>query len=150
MSIEKVRKYFEQYGMDDKIMEFEVSSATVDLAAKAVGVEGARICKTLSFKDGDSGCILIQTAGDTKIDNRKFKDTFGQKAKMLSPDEVLEFTGHAVGGVCAFGIENENVRVFCDISMKRFSTVFPHAGAPTAPSSSAAMTCSDIPAPSTG
>ena len=128
MSIEKVRKYFEQYGMDDKIMEFEVSSATVDLAAKAVGVEGARICKTLSFKDGDSGCILIQTAGDTKIDNRKFKDTFGQKAKMLSPDEVLEFTGHAVGGVCAFGIENENVRVFCDISMKRFPTVFPACG----------------------
>ena len=150
MSIEKVRKYFEQYGMDDKIMEFEVSSATVDLAAKAVGVEGARICKTLSFKDGDSGCILIQTAGDTKIDNRKFKDTFGQKAKMLSPDEVLEFTGHAVGGVCAFGIENENVRVFCDISMKRFPQFFPHAGAPTAPSSSAAMTCPDIPAPSTG
>ena len=141
MSIEKVRKYFEQYGMDDKIMEFEVSSATVDLAAKAVGVEGARICKTLSLKDGDSGCILIQTAGDTKIDNRKFKDTFGQKAKMLSPDEVLEFTGHAVGGVCAFGIENENVRVFCDISMKRFSTVFPACGSAN---SAIELSCDDL------
>ena len=141
MSIEKVRKYFEQYGMDDKIMEFEVSSATVDLAAKAVGVEGARICKTLSFKDGDSGCILIQTAGDTKIDNRKFKDTFGQKAKMLSPDEVLEFTGHAVGGVCAFGIENENVRVFCDISMKRFPTVFPACGSAN---SAIELSCDDL------
>ena len=141
MSIEKVRKYFEQYGMDDKIMEFEVSSATVDLAAKAVGVEGASICKTLSFKDGDSGCILIQTAGDTKIDNRKFKDTFGQKAKMLSPDEVLEFTGHAVGGVCAFGIENENVRVFCDISMKRFPTVFPACGSAN---SAIELSCDDL------
>ena len=128
MSIEKVRAYFRQLGREEDIMEFDVSSATVDLAAKAVGVEGARICKTLSFKDGDQACILIQTAGDTKIDNRKFKDTFGQKAKMLSPDEVLEFTGHAVGGVCAFGIENENVRVYCDVSLQRFATVFPACG----------------------
>ena len=84
MAIDKVRAYFRQYDMEDKIMEFEVSSATVELAAIAVGVEGARICKTLSFKDGEDGCILIQTAGDTKIDNRKFKDTFGFKAKMLT------------------------------------------------------------------
>ncbi len=128
MAIEKVRDYFKQFGMEDKIMEFDVSSATVDLAAIAVGVEGARICKTLSFQDGDGGCILIQTAGDTKIDNRKFKDTFGFKAKMLSPDEVIAFTGHAVGGVCAFGIENPNVRIYCDESMKRFETVFPACG----------------------
>ena len=92
MAIEIVREYFKQLGIEDRIMEFDVSSATVELAALAVGVEGARICKTLSFKDGDNGCILIQTAGDAKIDNRKFKDTFGQKAKMLSPDEVIAFT----------------------------------------------------------
>ena len=102
MAIEKVREYFKQYGIEDRIMEFEVSSATVELAAQAVGVEGARICKTLSFKDHEDGCILIQTAGDPKIDNRKFKDTFGFKAKMLSPEEVVEYTGHAIGGVCAF------------------------------------------------
>ena len=128
MSIEIVREYFKEFGLEEKIMEFEVSSATVELAAQAVGVEGARICKTLSFKDGEDGCILIQTAGDTKIDNRKFKDTFGQKAKMLSAEEVVEFTGHAIGGVCAFGIKNENVRIYCDESMKRFETVFPACG----------------------
>ena len=128
MAIEKVRDYFRQFGIEDRILEFEVSSATVDLAAKAVGVEGARICKTLSFKDGEDGCILIQTAGDTKIDNRKFKDTFGQKAKMLSAEEVVEFTGHAIGGVCAFAIDNPKVKVYCDESLKRFETVFPACG----------------------
>ena len=128
MAIEKVRKYFEKNGIEDRILEFDVSSATVELAAKAVGVEGARICKTLSFKDGDDGCILIQTAGDTKIDNRKFKDTFGQKAKMLTAEEVVEFTGHAIGGVCAFAIENPKVRVYCDESLRRFETVFPACG----------------------
>ena len=128
MSIQIVREYFKQYGLEDKIMEFEVSSATVELAAQAVGVEGARICKTLSFKDGEDGCILIQMAGDAKIDNRKFKDFFKQKAKMLSADEALAFTGHAVGGVCAFGITNENVKIYCDESLKRFETVFPACG----------------------
>ena len=128
MAIDKVREYFREFGIEDKILEFEVSSATVDLAAIAVGVEGARICKTLSFKDGDDGCILIQTAGDTKIDNRKFKETFHQKAKMLTPDEVIEFTGHAIGGVCAFAITNPKVKVYCDESMKRFETVFPACG----------------------
>ncbi len=128
MAIEKVREYFKQFGIEDKIMEFDVSSATVELAAQAVGVEGARICKTISFKDEADGCILVQTAGDTKIDNRKFKDTFGIKAKMLSPAEVLEYTGHAVGGVCAFGIENPKVRIYCDESLKRFDTVFPACG----------------------
>ena len=128
MAIEKVREYLKQFGVDDRIREFDVSSATVDLAAKAVGVEGARICKTLSFKDGEDGCLLIQTAGDTKIDNRKFKDTFGFKAKMLNAEEVEAFTGHAIGGVCAFAIDNPKVRVFCDTSMKRFDTVFPACG----------------------
>ena len=122
-------------------MEFEVSSATVDLAAKAVGVEGARICKTLSFKDGEDGCILIQTAGDTKIDNRKFKDTFGQKAKMLSAEEVVEFTGHAIGGVCAFAIDNPKVKVYCDESLKRFETVFPACGSSN---SAIEFTCDEL------
>ena len=141
MASEKVRYYFRQFGIEDKIMEFEVSSATVDLAAIAVGVEGARICKTLSFKDGEDGCILIQTAGDTKIDNRKFKDTFGFKAKMLTPDEVITFTGHAIGGVCAFGIENPNVKIYCDESMKRFETVFPACGSDN---SAIELTCDEL------
>ena len=141
MAIEKVRKYFEKYGIEDRILEFDVSSATVELAAKAVGVEGARICKTLSFKDGDDGCILIQTAGDTKIDNRKFKDTFGQKAKMLTAEEVVEFTGHAIGGVCAFAIENPQVRVYCDESLKRFETVFPACGSSN---SAIEFTCDEL------
>ena len=141
MAIEKVRKYFEQYGIEDRILEFDVSSATVELAAKAVGVEGARICKTLSFKDGDDGCILIQTAGDTKIDNRKFKDTFGQKAKMLTAEEVVEFTGHAIGGVCAFAIENPKVRVYCDESLRRFETVFPACGSSN---SAIEFTCDEL------
>ena len=128
MAIEKVREYFKTLGIADRIQEFEVSSATVELAAKAVGVEGARICKTLSFKDGEDGCLLVQTAGDTKIDNRKFKDTFGFKAKMLSAEEAEAFTGHAVGGVCAFAVENPKVRIFCDNSLKRFTTVFPACG----------------------
>lgn len=141
MAIEKVRDYFRQFGIEDRILEFEVSSATVDLAAKAVGVEGARICKTLSFKDGEDGCILIQTAGDTKIDNRKFKDTFGQKAKMLSAEEVVEFTGHAIGGVCAFAIDNSKVKVYCDESLKRFETVFPACGSSN---SAIEFTCDEL------
>lgn len=128
MAIEKVREYFKQYGLEDKIMEFEVSSATVDLAAQAVGVEGARICKTLSFKDKEDNCILIQAAGDARINNSKYKQAFGTKAKMLTPDEVIEYTGHAIGGVCAFGIERDDVRVYCDESLKRFETVFPACG----------------------
>lgn len=141
MAIDKVRAYFRQYNMEDKIMEFEVSSATVELAAIAVGVDGARICKTLSFKDGEDGCILIQTAGDTKIDNRKFKDTFGFKAKMLTADEVLDFTGHAVGGGCAFAIENPKVKIYCDDSMKRFETVFPACGSDN---SAIELTCEEL------
>lgn len=126
MSIEKGRAYFRQFGMEDRVQEFTVSSATVELAALALGVEGARIAKTLSFKKDDS-CILILAAGDARIDNRKFKDKFHIKAKMLTPDEVLELVGHPVGGVCPFGI-NEGVDVYLDESLKRFTTVFPAVG----------------------
>lgn len=108
------------------MQEFTVSSATVELAALALGVEGARIAKTLSFKKDDS-CILILAAGDARIDNHKFKDKFHMKAKMLTPDEVLELVGHPVGGVCPFGI-NEGIDVYLDDSLKRFTTVFPAVG----------------------
>lgn len=141
MAIDKVREYFRQFGLEEKILEFDVSSATVDLAAQAVGVEGARICKTLSFKDKDGGCILIQAAGDARIDNRKFKDKFHLKAKMLTAEEVVEFTGHAIGGVCAFAIENPNVKVYTDESLKRFDTVFPACGSSN---SAIEFTCDEL------
>ena len=118
MSIEKGRAYFRALGLEDRVQEFTVSSATVELAAQALGVEGARIAKTLSFKTD---------AGDARIDNHKFKEYFHFKAKMLSADEVLELVGHPVGGVCPFGI-NEGIPVYLDESLKRFETVFPAVG----------------------
>lgn len=126
MSIEKGRAYFRALGMEDRVLEFDVSSATVDLAAQALNVEGARIAKTLSFKIGE-GCILILTQGDARIDNRKFKDRFHTKAKMLTPDECLEMVGHPVGGVCPFGI-NDGIDVYLDESLRKFETVFPAVG----------------------
>lgn len=126
MSIEKGRAYFRRFGMEDRVREFDVSSATVELAAEALGVEPARIAKTLSFKKDDS-CILILAAGDARIDNHKFKEYFHMKAKMPTPDEVLELVGHPVGGVCPFGI-NDGIDVYLDESLKRFTTVFPAAG----------------------
>ena len=129
MSIEKGRAYFRQFGMEDRVREFTVSSATVELAALALGVEGARIAKTLSFKR-DDGCILILAAGDARIDNHKFKEKFHMKAKMLTPDEVLSLVGHPVGGVCPFGI-NEGIDVYLDDSLTRFETVFPAVGSPS-------------------
>ena len=129
MSIEKGRAYFRQFGMEDRVREFTVSSATVELAALALGVEGARIAKTLSFKR-DDGCILILAAGDARIDNHKFKEKFHMKAKMLTPDEVLSLVGHPVGGVCPFGI-NEGIDVYLDDSLKRFEPVFPAVGSPS-------------------
>jgi len=126
MSIEKVRKYLSRWGIDDKIIEFDVSIATVELAAIALNCEPKRIAKTLSFKLGDK-CILIVTAGDAKIDNPKYKQKFGTKAKMLSPEENIEMVGYAVGGVCPFAV-NENVDVYLDESLKRFKTVFPACG----------------------
>lgn len=132
MSIEKVRSYFQTLGIAERIMEFDVSSATVELAAQAVGVEGARIAKTLSFLLGD-GCILIVAAGDAKIDNKKYKAKFGAKAKMLAHDDVPEYIGHAVGGVCVRG--EEGVRVYLDESRGGSRRCSPRAGAATAPSS---------------
>ena len=126
MSIERGRAYFRSLGMEDRVMEFEVSSATVELAAQALGVEGARIAKTLSFKNGE-GCMLILAAGDARIDNKKFKEKFHFKAKMLTADEVLEMVGHPVGGVCPFGI-NDGIDVYLDVSLQRFETVFPAVG----------------------
>lgn len=126
MSIEKVREHFTSLGIADRIMEFDVSSATVELAAIAVGVEGARIAKTLSFLVKEEP-ILIVVAGDGRVDNKKYKATFGAKAKMLSHDQAAEMIGHAVGGVCPFAV-NEGVRVFLDESLKRFETVFPACG----------------------
>lgn len=126
MSIERAREYFCKWNLQDRMMEFEVSSATVELAAEAVGCEPERIAKTLSFiVDGD--CILIVTAGDRKIDNTKYKAQFSTKAKMLSPEEVEDTVGHGIGGVCPFGI-NEGVTVYLDESLKRFSSVYPACG----------------------
>ena len=126
MSIEKGRAYFRALGIEDRVQEFTVSSATVELAAQALGVEGARIAKTLSFKTED-GCMLILAAGDAKIDNPKYKAMFHTKAKMLTPEQAQEMTGHAVGGVCPFGC-NEGIPVYLDESLKRFTTVFPAVG----------------------
>jgi prolyl-tRNA editing enzyme YbaK/EbsC (Cys-tRNA(Pro) deacylase) len=126
MSIDKVREYFKQWNKEDMILEFDVSSATVELAAQALHCEPQRIAKTLAFKV-DYTCVLIVAAGDAKIDNAKFKRLFNKKAKMLAPQEVIEFVGHAIGGVCPFGV-NEEVRVYLDISIKRFNTVFPACG----------------------
>lgn len=126
MAMDRVVEYLKKWDKDKDILVFETSSATVELAAQAVGVEPERIAKTICFKNGE-GAMLIVTAGDTKTDNKKFKSEFGFKAKMLTPDETLEYTGHAVGGVCPFGLQN-NIPVFLDISLKRFVTVYPACG----------------------
>ncbi|MCI8269369.1 MAG: YbaK/EbsC family protein [Lachnospiraceae bacterium] len=126
MSIEKVKTYFNQYGMENRIQEFDTSSATVDLAAQALNCEPCRIAKTLSFTVGEH-TILIVMAGDAKIDNAKYKAQFGTKAKMLTPDEAESRVGHAVGGVCPFAV-NEGVLIYLDCSLKRFETVFPACG----------------------
>ncbi len=126
MAIERVREYFRAFGIEDRIMEFEVSSATVELAAQALGCEGCRIAKSLSFMTPD-GPILVIAAGDAKIDNPKYKAQFATKAKMLTPEQAVELIGHAVGGVCPFGI-NDGVKVYLDESLKRFKTVFPACG----------------------
>ena len=126
MAIEKVKEYFRKYGMENRIQEFAVSSATVELAAQALHCEPCRIAKTLSFMV-DGHPILIVAAGDAKIDNPKYKAQFGTKAKMLSPQEVETLIGHGVGGVCPFAV-NENVTVYLDESLKRFQTVFPACG----------------------
>ena len=127
MSIERVRDYFRPLGREGDILEFPVSSATVELAAQAVGVIPARNAKTLSFLV-DGGCVLIVAAGDAKIDNPKYQAAFSCKAKMLTPEQALEWTGHAVGGVCPYAIENPQVQVYLVVSLRRFDTVFPACG----------------------
>ena len=126
MSIQRVKDYFRTLGMEDRVLEFDVSSATVDLAAQALGCAPCRIAKTLSFLV-DGAPILIVAAGDAKIDNPKYKAQFGTKAKMLAPQEAETLVGHAVGGVCPFAV-NEGVTVYLDESIKRFETVFPACG----------------------
>ena len=126
MSFEKAKAWLDARGFGDRVREFEVSSATVELAAAALGCEGARIAKTLSFKLSD-GVVLIVAAGDAKVDNHKFKEKFHQKAKMLTPEEAVELVGHAVGGVCPFGV-NDGVRVYLDESLRRFDIVYPACG----------------------
>lgn len=126
MAIERVKEYFKKYDMEERIQEFDVSSATVELAAMALGCRPERIAKSLSFLV-DGQAILIVAAGDAKVDNAKYKAQFGTKAKMLSKDEVEEKIGHGVGGVCPFGV-NEEVTIYLDESLKRFETVFPACG----------------------
>ena len=139
MSIEKVRAYFEGFGIAGRIREFDVSSATVELAAQTVGVIPARIAKTLSFMTPD-GPLLVVTAGDAKINNHKFKETFGCKAKMLTPEEAVELIGHAVGGVCPFAVK-AGVKTCLDHSLRRFSTVFPACGSSN---SAIELTCEEL------
>ncbi len=126
MSIERVREYFKGFGIEDRMLEFDVSSATVELAAQALGCEGKRIAKTLSFHV-DGKVVLIVAAGDAKIDNPKYKGYFHTKAKMLAFDEAESLIGHAVGGVCPFAV-NDNVEVYLDESLRRFETVYPAVG----------------------
>ncbi len=141
MAIETVRTYLKKFGKENKIQEFPVSSATVELAASALGVEGARIAKSMSFypKEG-SGCMIIVMAGDKKIDNSKFKHYFGMKAKMLHTEDVEALTGHAPGGVCPFA-NPENTSVYLDESLKRFDTVFPACGSEN---SAIELTCEEL------
>ena len=126
MAIEKVKAYFAKHGMEDRVREFDVSSATVELAALALGCEPCRIAKSLSFMV-DGRAILVVAAGDARIDNLRYKARFGTKARMLSPEEAEAMIGHAVGGVCPFAV-NEGVEVYLDESLKRFQTVFPACG----------------------
>lgn len=128
MSIERVKQYFKKFGIENRIMEFGVSSATVALAARALDCEEARIAKTLAFRIGGR-VVLLVVAGDMKVDNLKYKACFGTKARMLPPAEAEPLTGHAVGGVCPFAV-NDGVEVFLDVSLKRFSSVFPACGSP--------------------
>ncbi len=139
MDVNKVRGYLKKWGRENDILEFETSIATVELAAQALGVEPARIAKTISFKDNEDA-MLIVAAGDAKMDNRKFKSEFGFKAKMLTPEENLEYIGYAVGGVCPFGVKS-SIPIFLDISLKRFETVFPACGSSN---SAIELTCEEL------
>lgn len=139
MSVQRVRNYLGKYQMEDRLQEFEVSSATVELAAQALGVEEARIAKSISLKSED-GCVIIVAAGDAKIDNGKFKAEFGMKAKMLAPDEVEQLTGYAIGGVCPFD-NPASAKVYCDVSLRRFDIIYPAGGSS---SSCVKLTCDEL------
>ena len=140
MSFELVKNYLTERGYGDRAQEFTVSSATVELAAAALGCEGARIAKTLSFKTPE-GVVLIVAAGDAKVDNHKYKEKFHTKAKMLTPQQALDFTGHAVGGVCPFAVDPDRVTSYLDVSLQRFDTVYPAAGSS---SSAVRLTCCEL------
>lgn len=140
MSIDNVRRYLDQWGRGKDVMEFAASSATVMLAAQALGVDSARIAKTLSFKTA-AGCILLVAAGDSRVNNRKYKERFGHKAKMLSPEEAFTLTGHPVGGICPFALPANHIEIYLDNSLKRFDTVFPACGSPN---SGIELTCSEL------
>lgn len=136
-----MREYFKNSGIENKIQEFEASSATVELAAKALGCEPERIAKTLSFKCADeNGCVLVVAAGDAKVDNKKFKAEFGCKASMLEFDSVEKLTGHAVGGVCPFAV-NGGAKVYLDISLKRFDKIYPACGSAN---SAVGLSCGEL------
>lgn len=139
MSVQKVKDYLKLYGMEERLHEFSVSSATVELAAQALNVEEARIAKSISFHS-DGGCVIVVAAGDAKVDNAKFKAEFGTKAKMLAPGEVEQLTGYKVGGVCPFG-NPACAKVYCDVSLKRFSKVFPAGGSA---SSCVELSCDEL------
>ena len=140
MSVEKVREYLADFGLSERIREFEVSSATVELAAEALGTDGARIAKSITLHDGAQGCIMILCAGDYKIDNSLFKGKFGFKARMLTPDEALALTGHAVGGICPFDLP-KGVAVYLDESLRRFDKIYPAAGSAA---SAVELTCDEL------
>ncbi|MEK3684262.1 YbaK/EbsC family protein [Paenibacillus sp. FSL R10-2736] len=140
MSIANVKEHFRKFSREQDVQEFAASSATVEMAAAVIGVIPARIAKTLSFRGAQEDAILIVAAGDAKIDNKKFRETFGFKARMLSPDEVLEQTGHEIGGVCPFGLARP-LDVYLDESMKRFSTLFPACGSTN---SAIELTCGEL------
>lgn len=140
MSLESVKAHFKKWNREQDVMVFDESSATVEMAAETIGVIPARIAKTLSFRGEGEKAILVVAAGDAKIDNKKFRKTFGFKARMLSPEEVLEQTGHMVGGVCPFGLAHD-LDVYLDVSMKRFSTLFPACGSTN---SAIELTCEEL------
>jgi Cys-tRNA(Pro) deacylase len=140
LTIESVKAHFKQWNREAEVMEFETTSATVGQAAETIGVEPAQIAKTLSFRGDQDKAILIVAAGDAKIDNKKYRQEFGFKARMLTPEEVLEQTGHVIGGVCPFGLKNKLV-VYLDVSMKRFDTLFPACGSTN---SAIELTCDEI------
>ena len=144
MSIERVKSYLHQWGKDAAIQEFAVSSATVELAAQALGVAPARIAKSIAFAAADgpeTGCILIVTAGDSKVNGSRFRQRFGHRATMMQPAQTLFWTGYQVGGVCPFAIDSPEVSIYLDVSLKRFDVVFPACGSSN---SVVAMTCDEL------